>query len=74
MPCAKQTEENVVIFLQRTKEFDISKVEKLQLLNYRPASLVDLFVILENCEDRFSAEQLDQILETVQELFPMDQA
>ena len=44
-------------------KFDFSKEEILQLINFRPKELVDLHTIIDECEDRFSDTELEELLQ-----------
>ena len=71
--CENQTPEIVAIFFQKLaerKEFKLTKVEKLQLINHRPASAVELQVLIEDSEERFTLDQMDDLLEFVMNNLP----
>jgi len=71
--CESQTPEIVANFLQKLaerKEFKLTKVEKLQLINHRPASAVELQVLIEDSEERFTLDQMDDLLEFVMNNLP----
>ncbi|XP_065178152.1 DNA-directed RNA polymerase III subunit RPC9-like [Sycon ciliatum] len=65
-PCGKQSEEAVTKFLQALREFKLTKLEKLQLLNHRPTSQVELHFLIAESEERFGDEELQKILEIVE--------
>lgn len=77
-PCAQQTPEVIRNFLLKLDahpgRFKLTKIEKLQLLNHRPASAVELQVVIEDSEERFTLEQMDELLEFVLENLPSDNA
>lgn len=68
-PCAQQTPELISVFLkkldERKSEFNLTKIEKLQLINQKPSSAVELQYIIEDSEERFTLEQMDDLLEFV---------
>ncbi|CAF0798340.1 unnamed protein product [Brachionus calyciflorus] len=76
-PCVKQTPEIVANFLakldEKNKELNLTKVEKLQLLNQRPLSAVDLQCLIEDSEERFTIEQMDDLLDFVLNNLPDNQ-
>lgn len=73
-PCVKQTPKVIEQFLQKLQEksaeFSLTKIEKLQLINQRPASAVELQCLIEDSEERFTIEQMDELLEFVQANLP----
>merc|ERR1712078_90781 len=48
--------------------FSLVKVEQLQLLNLRPQSAVEVHRIVEDCEERLSEKQVQDILELSERL------
>jgi hypothetical protein len=68
-PCAEQTSQQVTEFLnkldERKTEFNLTKIEKLQLINQKPTTPVELQYIIEDSEERFTLEQMDDLLEFV---------
>ena len=69
-PCESQTSHMVSEFLSKLEEnkneFKLTKVEKLQLLNLRPTNAVELQSIIDDSEERFTIEQMDNLLQFVQ--------
>ncbi|KAG9127036.1 hypothetical protein FRC07_000921 [Ceratobasidium sp. 392] len=53
-------------------KFSLTKSEKLQIVNLAPRQLVELYVIIENLEDRFSDDDLNEVLQLVEESFLID--
>lgn len=53
-------------------QFELMKVEKLQIVNCLPRSLVVLYLLVEDCEERFSVEVCEEIVGKINELFPKD--
>jgi hypothetical protein len=66
-----QTDESVTKFLSLINDFKLTKVEKLMILNSRPSSLAALHVLIEEHEDRFTMEEMEEMLTYVQECFPI---
>jgi hypothetical protein len=75
-PCVYQSTLIVNEFLRKCEEkkdqFKLTKIEKLQILNLRPSSAVELQYIIEDSEERFTIEQMDELLEFVQYNLPTD--
>ena len=65
-PCAQQSTEKIKLFLQALSQFKLKQTEKLQILNSCPAKPVDLHILVEECDSRFSDEEVDSILTLVQ--------
>ncbi|KAJ9056891.1 hypothetical protein DSO57_1027985 [Entomophthora muscae] len=69
-PCNTQSEDQVKQTLTSLLDYSLTKFEKLQLLNLRPRSLVELHVLLEECEERFEEDKLIEILKLLRETLP----
>lgn len=54
-------------------QFELMKVEKLQIVNALPRSLVVLYLLVEDCEERFSVEICEDIVGKINELFPLEE-
>ncbi|KAG2187950.1 hypothetical protein INT44_000700 [Umbelopsis vinacea] len=70
--CSTQDERQVVAFLEEMKKWSLTKAEKLQILNLRPKTPVELHILIEECEERYTGEELDDILEVVMRVLPRD--
>lgn len=46
----------------------LTKFEKLMIVNYLPVSTIDLYVLIEEIEDRLNDDELDSILSYIQQL------
>ena len=68
--CINYSKEIIQNFLKDCEKYQLTKVEKLQLLNQRPASAVELQLFVENSEERFTIEQMDEILEFINNSLP----
>lgn len=56
--------------MELLKSYDLTRMEKLQIVNLVPRSEVEFFAIVEECEDRFSEDQIAQVLDYVNDLYP----
>ncbi|KAI1287617.1 DNA-directed RNA polymerase III subunit RPC9 [Halotydeus destructor] len=74
LPCKYQNNEIVRNFLIQFKEkgFRLTKAEKLEILNHRPASTVELQLLIEESEERFSEEAMNHMLELIQLTLPSE--
>ncbi|KAI9366355.1 RNA polymerase Rpb4-domain-containing protein [Pilaira anomala] len=71
-PCSTQTPEQIANFLQALSKYELTKAEKLQILNWRPRSTVEIYLIIEECEERFSEEDLEEMLDSIISTLPRD--
>lgn len=65
-----QTPESVQEFLLKVEKFSLTKAERLQVLNLRPSTVVEVHLIVEDCEERMSSSTVDELLETVKNTLP----
>ena len=47
-----------------------SRAEKLQLLNITPISPVEIQLVIEEVEERFSEQEISELLEIISKLIP----
>ncbi len=70
-PCKLQNPEVVRSFMRALIPYEFTKAEKLQLLNLRPTSVVELQLILEELDERLkSEEEIEKLLEIIQNFLP----
>ncbi|KAI3654275.1 hypothetical protein MP228_000994 [Amoeboaphelidium protococcarum] len=65
---SKLNDGDIVHFLEQTRDLKLTKLEKLQILNIRPQSLVDLYIMIEHLESRFNDPE--SLLETIMNALP----
>jgi hypothetical protein len=66
-PCARQTPAHVNSFMESVKPFNLTKAEKLQLLNSKPSCLVEAYLMVEEADERLNVEEL---MKTVEQHLP----
>ena len=49
--------------LEALKEYPLTRAERLQLVNLWPKSLVDIYLIVEECEERFDEAKVEELLQ-----------
>ncbi|EIE84852.1 hypothetical protein G6F46_008280 [Rhizopus delemar] len=71
-PVNTQSPEQIADFMQAISHYNLTKAEKLQMLNLRPKSAVEIYLIIEECEERFGEEDLENMLNTILQTIPRD--
>lgn len=71
---AQQSVELITSCMNKLAKFQLEKIERLQIINSAPHSLVNLYAIVEECDQRFTEEESQEILDIVEELFPQEAA
>ncbi|ODV97290.1 hypothetical protein PACTADRAFT_79680 [Pachysolen tannophilus NRRL Y-2460] len=67
-------EENFIKLIDGLNKFKLMKIEKLQILNLLPRSMVLLYSIVEECDQRFDEDECLNILKVVEDCFPQANA
>ncbi|TFK93278.1 hypothetical protein K466DRAFT_594509 [Polyporus arcularius HHB13444] len=63
-PTASQTPEGISQLTRNLAQWDLTKAEKLQIVNLAPTEPVELYVVVEELEDRFG-DKMDDMLNTI---------
>ncbi|KAJ2847704.1 hypothetical protein IWW36_003717 [Coemansia brasiliensis] len=68
MPCASQTPEQIAKLKTELAAYELTTAEILQIINLRPKSLVELYVIVEEIGERYTEEEMGQLVAIIQEI------
>lgn len=73
-PCKHQDNETIEKFMKALSPYDFTKAEKLQLLNLRPTSIVEVQLIIEELDERLKTEEeLQKLIDLIEENLPLPQ-
>ncbi|RXW23786.1 hypothetical protein EST38_g2067 [Candolleomyces aberdarensis] len=67
LPTSKQTSEGITKLVKALEPYNLTKAEKLQIVNLAPTSPVELYVIVEELEDRLG-DRMEGLLERIQSI------
>lgn len=68
-----QSESHITEFLDALTPFRLTLAEQLQLVDLRPSTPVELQLVIEETEERFTDEQLEELLQLVGVYLPNPQ-
>lgn len=68
--CKYQNSDAIKSFIAHLAPFNLTKAEKLQLLNQRPTTAVEIQLLIEESEERLTENQVYQLLEVVAKYLP----
>ncbi|RLV93500.1 DNA-directed RNA polymerase III subunit RPC9 [Spathaspora sp. JA1] len=67
------TDDHFKQLVKYLNQFELMKVEKLQIVNNLPRSMVTLYSLVEECDQRFNEDICQGILDKINELFPLEE-
>ncbi|KAJ6487738.1 HRDC-like protein [Mycena sanguinolenta] len=70
-PTAAQTPEAITRLVKAIEPYGLTKAEKLQIVNLAPRHHIELYVVVEELEDRL-AERMEEVISHVQESLVLD--
>ncbi|XP_065829018.1 DNA-directed RNA polymerase III subunit RPC9-like [Oscarella lobularis] len=68
--CRVQSPTVIETFLAAVAPFELTKAEKLQILNLRPTTPVEISLIVEESDRRLSEERVEELLQVVRRTLP----
>ena len=71
-PCNQQDKDKVVQFMTRMEQFDLTKSEKLMLLNHRPKNELEVQLMVEESEERLGEDKVTEIIKVIKEVLGGD--
>ncbi|ESO05519.1 hypothetical protein HELRODRAFT_171157 [Helobdella robusta] len=63
--CKDQTAESIAELKKNLNQFKLTNAEKLQIVNLLPQSAVEVQLIVEECEERMSIEDIENLITVV---------
>ena len=66
--CVQQTRGSIAAFLEAVKQFELTTAEELSLVNAQPRSVVEIHLLVEECEERLSPPDVRRLLALCQTL------
>lgn len=71
-PCRHQDKDTIESFMKALERYEFTKAEKLQLLNLRPTSIVEVQLIVEELDERLKTEEeLQKLIDLIEEKLPL---
>ncbi|EGV65498.1 hypothetical protein PSN45_002545 [Yamadazyma tenuis] len=58
----------LMVFLN---QYDLVKIEKLQIMNSLPRSMVHVHAVIEECDQRLNEDSVNSLIDKINELFPL---
>ena len=62
-PCAEQTRDSIRSFMSAVERFNLTRAEALTIVNTQPRTLVEIHLIVEECEERLTPAQTAELLD-----------
>lgn len=71
-PCKHQSEESITEFMKELQSLNLTKAEKVQILNLCPTTAVEIQLIIEESEERLTEEQIYKLLDIIVKYNPTE--
>ncbi|KAJ3054209.1 hypothetical protein HK097_002432 [Rhizophlyctis rosea] len=72
-PCQVQTNEQIQEFLSKVQSLELTRGEKLMLINLRPKIPVQLITMIEDMAERLNETRQQELLDIIRETFPYEE-
>ena len=70
-PCKELSDDKINGFLTEVQHYGFTKAEKLQILNLRPTSIVEIQLIIEELDERLKTEEeLERLIAIIEKYIP----
>lgn len=69
-PCNHQTPEGIMAVMTALTPYRLTPAEKLQLINLKPSSAVEIQLIVEESEERLTEAQIEELLDLLSTHLP----
>ncbi|KAH7698842.1 Calcitonin gene-related peptide-receptor component protein [Aphelenchoides avenae] len=69
-PAAVQTPAHVKKLVKALEKFKLTGAEAMQIANLRPTKPIEVQLVIEECEERLTEEQVEQLCQIVAEILP----
>lgn len=63
--CGHKTGTELAAFIKELQPYKLTRAEVLQVMNLVPSTEVELYLIVEECEERLGADQVQELLQLV---------
>jgi len=67
-PVKDMTPEKAEKYLDLFESYDVTQQEAIHLLNFLPTSEVEIYLLLDDCENRFTDEQREELRAAISEI------
>ncbi|GAV55880.1 hypothetical protein ZYGR_0AZ00510 [Zygosaccharomyces rouxii] len=64
-PISRLNDERFCELVRSLNQYSLFKAEKLQIVNQLPQSMVHLYSVVEECDSRFTQEEMDTMISTI---------
>uniref|UniRef100_A0A2C9JPI7 DNA-directed RNA polymerase III subunit RPC9 n=2 Tax=Biomphalaria glabrata TaxID=6526 RepID=A0A2C9JPI7_BIOGL len=73
-PCSHHSAEGITQVMKALSKFKLTPAEKLQLINLRPSTAVEIQLVVEESEERLTESQIEELLDLIATYLPGNEA